>query len=225
MPLSFAAVFLAGVVTILSPCILPILPPFLAASLAQSRYKPIFIALGLMVGFTGVGILITVFGQALGISVFTFRKIAIVFFAVFGLLLIFPELSARLFSYLPHIRINANKPSILSGFFTGLGLGFAWIPCIGPILGAVLAFAATKQSLSLSIIYFLLYSLGAGIPLLLLAYFSNRLVDKFRWLATRTEKIKQVAGLILVLVAISFIFNWDRVVQAWVVRHYPGLTL
>ncbi len=225
MTVSLITVFAAGLITILSPCILPILPPFLAASLAQNRYKPIFIALGLMVGFSSVGILITVFGQALGISVFTFRKLAIAFFAIFGLLLIFPELSTRLFSYLPHFRINTSNPNAVSGFFTGLGLGFAWIPCIGPILGVVLAFAASKQNLTLSIIYLLVYAAGAGIPLLLLAYFGNRLVNKFRWLSERSEKIKQAAGVILILVAVSFVFNWDRAVQNWVLQYYPNLAL
>ncbi len=76
-----------------------------------------------------------------------------------------------------------------------------------------------------SILYFLIYSLGAGIPMLLLAFFSNKLINRFRWLSDKAESIKRIAGAILIIVAISFIFNWDRAVQNWVLQYYPNFAL
>lgn len=235
MSVSIFTIFLAGFITILSPCILPILPPFLATSLKQSKWKPVFITLGLMAGFTLVGVGISFFGQALGLSVFTFRKIAIVLLFLFGLGLLLPQYSAvilgRLEYYMRSLfpkretQQNTETTGAFSGFFTGMGLGFAWIPCVGPVYGAVLTFAASRQSLGLSILYFLIYSLGAAIPMLLLAFFSNKLLNKFRWLAEKAETFKKVAGAILIFVAISFIFNWDRVAQTWILQYYPNFAL
>lgn len=234
MTIPILTVFAAGFITILSPCILPILPPFLAGSLKQSKWKPLFITLGLMFGFTLVGVGISVFGQALGLNVFDFRRIAIVLLTLFGLGLLFPQYASliigRVEFYLRSLfpkKVSQPQPSkgAVSGFFTGMGLGFAWIPCVGPVFGTVLTFAASRQSLSLSILYFVVYSLGAGIPMLLLAFFSNKLMNRFHWLSEKAEGIKRVAGAILIIVAISFIFNWDRVVQNWVLQYYPNFAL
>lgn len=235
MTLPLLTIFAAGFITILSPCILPILPPFLATSLKQNKWKPLFITLGLMFGFTFVGVGISVFGQALGLSIFAFRKIAIVLLFIFGLGLLLPLYASLVIGKLEfYLRKafpkksapeQARNKGAVSGFFTGMGLGFAWIPCVGPIFGAVLAFAASRESLSLSIVYFLIYSLGAGIPMILLAFFSNRLLNRFRTLSQKAETIKRVAGAILILVAISFIFNWDKAVQNWVIQFYPSFAL
>ncbi len=248
MPLSALTIFIAGFITILSPCILPILPPFLAGSIQQSKWKPVFITIGMMFGFTLVGVGITVFGRALGLNVFDFRKIAIVLLFIFGLGLLFPQYASlaigRMEFYfrsffskktfeqkeLPKELVEGltepkKNNGIVSGFFTGMGLGFAWIPCIGPVFGAVLTFAASRQSLPLSIFYFFIYSLGAGIPMLLLAFFSNKLITRFRWLSEKAESMKRIAGVILIIVAISFIFNWDRIAQNWILQYYPNFAL
>ncbi len=234
MTVSILAIFAAGFITILSPCILPILPPFLASSLKQNKWKPLAITLGLMFGFTLVGVGISVFGKALGLSIFDFRRIAIVLLTIFGLGLLFPKYTSLIVgriefyfrSLFPRkIEQPTEQKGLVSGFFTGMGLGFAWIPCIGPVFGAVLTFAASRQSLPLSTFYFLIYSLGAGVPMLLLAFFSNKLMSRFRWLSEKTESIKKVAGVILIVVAISFIFNWDRIVQNWVLQYYPNFAL
>jgi cytochrome c-type biogenesis protein len=173
--LTFGAALLAGILTFLNPCVLPVLPIVFGAAANEHRLGPAALAAGLALSFTSIGLFIATVGLSLGIDAALFRSASAAMLILFGLLLVVPRLQYSLQAALGPVsnwasrRSAAGDRSGVGGQF-GLGilLGAMWSPCVGPTLGAATLLAAQGENLASAAIAMLLFGIGAAIPLLLL---------------------------------------------------------
>ncbi|HLL60698.1 MAG TPA: cytochrome c biogenesis protein CcdA [Candidatus Nitrosocosmicus sp.] len=224
--------FLAGIVTILSPCILPILPIVLSGSVSNDRKKPFGIVTGFVLSFTFFTLFLTTIVKATGISSDILRNVAVVVIILFGLSLIIPQAQLfmeRMISKLSAISPKSqNKSGFSGGVLIGLSLGLIWAPCVGPILASVITLAATSQVNAAAFFITLAYSLGSAIPMFAIIYGGRNLLNRIPWLLKNTAQIQKVFGMIMIATAFMIFFNVDRKFQAFILEKFPqygvGLT-
>jgi cytochrome c biogenesis protein CcdA/thiol-disulfide isomerase/thioredoxin len=183
----------AGALTVLSPCILPILPPLLSASISGSaRNRPLWIVAGLVMSFTLFGVIFTFFGTFLGLSNTTLRHVALLTLFFLGLSLLWPSFWERIGTrisavaqHLPGMNRLVAEQTSLSPLLLGASLGLIWAPCAGPVLGIILTLAAVQSSFGSTLILMSAYSLGAAVPMLFIGYggqrISNWVISVRRW--------------------------------------------
>lgn len=232
MFLLFLFSFLGGIFTVLSPCILPILPALLSAGTVKGKLRPIGIILGLILSFTFFTLTLTAIVHTTGISANAFRWFAIALIFFFGLVMMFPRLSdkfATLTSPIANLGLKfqqkGSNTGFGGGFIFGLALGLIWTPCAGPILAAITTLVATQSINYLIILLTLTYSIGAGIPMFLIAYGGNRIISSSRSLSSHTERIRQFFGLIMILTALSIALHWDVAIQQQVTEYFPPIII
>jgi len=221
---------LAGLLTVAAPCVLPMLPVVLGASLGQtSRARPAFIAAGFALAFTAMALLFSLFASVLGLSQDTLRQGAIVMLLAFGLLMLWP----RPFQWLA-MRMNGmiNRVSAVGdragngnfgGLVLGATLGAIWTPCAGPVLGSILTLIATSPDVGQAALLLACYATGASLPMLVIAYGGQYATTRVRQLARHTHRMQQGFGVVIVCVAIAMQFQWDSVATVWLSNFYPTL--
>lgn len=227
---SVPAALLAGLVTIAAPCILPVLPILLGAAVGQkSRLRPLFITLGFITMFSLAEIFLASVSIKLGIRPDLLRQISIFLFFVFAVFMIWPHPFEVLTQYLNGYINKANKIGTqagtgnFGGFVLGLMLGAIWAPCAGPTFGIITSLIfASKDLVSAGILVFA-YAVGAGIPMLIIAYGGQFVTTQVRWIARYSTRIQQVFGVIILLVAIAMYFNYDTKLITILLDHFPSL--
>jgi cytochrome c biogenesis protein CcdA/thiol-disulfide isomerase/thioredoxin len=222
--------FLAGIFTALSPCILPVLPAILTAGIVGGRLRPLGTILGLTCSFSFFTLTLSWIVHATGISPIVFRYVAIALILFFGLVMIFPGLSnwfAKITAPIANLgqKIQGSQPrqGFWGGIVFGIALGLLWTPCAGPILGSITTLVATGGINFAAILMTVCYSMGAGIPMLLYAYGSLKLVNSFRFLSRYLERIRQCFGILMLLFACILIFNWDMLINEKLSQFFPEL--
>ena len=232
MPLILLS-FLAGVVTIAGPCILPLLPIILGTSTIKSHSsRPLFIVLGFVISFSAFIILFSVFGHFIPVSAGTLRTIAAILIGVFGVAMLFPKLqaamfarfgafAARKFSRAP--SAGAGEAGPWSGFILGATLGAVWTPCAGPVLGTVLTLVASNRNTLQAVGLLIAYAIGAGAPMLLIAYGGQAAITRVRALSRYAEPIQRVFGALVIVVAVGLYFGFDLTIQTYLLTNYPWL--
>lgn len=227
--------FLAGVVTILSPCILPVLPIVLSSSFGNQQKnisRPLGVVLGFIFSFTFFTLFLSTIVKFIGIPGDSLRFISIIIIALFGTSLLIPKFQVyieRLFTLLTNFAPKTKtNTGFIAGFIIGLSLGLLWTPCVGPILASVISLAITGTvSLDASIIT-LAYSIGTAIPMFIIIFGGQHVLQKVPWLLTNTIKIQKAFGAIMILISISILFNVDRSFQTYILNTFPqygtGLT-
>jgi cytochrome c biogenesis protein CcdA/thiol-disulfide isomerase/thioredoxin len=223
--------FLAGLVTILSPCILPILPIVLSGSLLSGKHRPLGVITGFIASFTFFAVFSFALAHALGFSTEILRYIAVFLLVLFGATVFVPKLQAQLellTSKFSSIGQGKKRTGFWGGFIMGVTLGIIWTPCVGPILASVLTLAATSQiSLELILITFA-YSLGTALPLFFIAYGGKRALSTMPLLKQNAVKIQKLFGVLIIVTAFLIFFNLDRAFQTYILQAFPqygqGLT-
>jgi len=234
--LSVQIAILAGLLTVLSPCVLPILPVLIGRSLHSHRYGPVAIVIGLVGGFAVAGSLLGISASWLtGVANFL-RYVAIAVLLGLGILALFPKWSYALFSYLPvqrwtqeRLAQSATPKEPRSGlwgeFWLGTQLGLLWTPCAGPVLGGILVLAAVHHQVMSAFSLLLAYGLGAAIPLLVIAYGGRTLTQRLLGLRSHSLMLQKVGGIVVILSAIAISLGWDVQIQLWLAPFFPKASL
>ena len=218
----------AGVLTVAAPCILPMLPILLGASVGQtSRARPAFITLGFVVSFAVVALVFGAFAESLGASEEVLREIAIALLLVFGALMIFPHpfrlLAARMHGVVnrAHAFGTGAGAGNMGGLLLGMTLGVVWTPCAGPVLGSILTVVATSHDLAWSGLLLLTYAIGSGIPMLGIAYGGQYVTTRVRSFARYTHRLQQAFGVAVIVIAVGLYYQYDTLVTVWLSNFYP----
>ena len=235
----FAALF-AGLISFISPCVLPLVPAYIsfisgvsmeelrAAERQQLASRRIIIgSLMFISGFAMVFVLLgataTVVGGFLLTNLGFISKLAGVVLIVFGLhvagLIKIPFLN-----YEARIQTSSKPAGAIGAFLVGSAFAFGWTPCIGPILGAILAIAASQETVGQGMFLLFVYSLGLGIPFFLTAVATQRLLAAMSRVKKHFHTIEVVSGVFLIAVGVMMVFNLFTALNAVLVRWFPWLT-
>lgn len=222
--------FLSGLVTILAPCIWPLLPIILSSSISGSggHRRPLGITLGIMLSFSLFTLFISYLIKLFNLDPNVLRIVAVVILALLGVMMIIPGFGNLLELLISRLsgsvgRSQSNNSGFSGGFVTGLTLGIVWSPCAGPILAAIATLAATGR-VSLSIILVTVaYIVGVGIPLFIFATIGQRLLTNSRKLTPYTGRIQQVFGVIMILTALLIYTNKVQDFQLALASRFPVL--
>jgi cytochrome c-type biogenesis protein len=227
--LNTALALFAGVATVAAPCTLPVLPILLGASVGQtSRLRPAAIALGFVVSFSFVALLLNALTRILDFDPNILRDGATALLVVFGLLLIFPTVYARLAARISmqaagsRVFALAGAPGPSGGLILGAALGLIWTPCAGPVLGSILTLIATSKDLASSSALLVTYALGAALPMLAIAYGGQAITTRVRSIARFAPTLQQAFGAIVIAIAVATWLHYDTEIVAWLASFYPN---
>jgi len=223
-PIEASLALLAGALTVASPCVLPILPIILGGAMGRSNViRPLFIVSGFVISFAALGLLLASLSQHAAIAHETVRNVGVVILLLAGLSMLwrapYEWLMARLGGPLSGIAdaLGQTGSGNFGGFMLGVSLGAVWTPCAGPVLASILVFVAKAESFGGSARLLFLYALGAGIPMLAIAYGGQFIKTRLRVVANHAERIQKVFGALIVLTALAIYFQYDVLAYAWLV--------
>jgi cytochrome c biogenesis protein CcdA len=219
---------LAGTLTTLSPCVLPVLPFVLFAALGRHRFGPLALAAGMASTFAAVGLAISAAG--LSVSGDAVRSGAAALMALFGVVLLSPALQQRFAVLVAPLSGSLSNATQRLGTGGGLGaqfalgalLGAVWSPCSGPTLGAAITLAASSQSVAKAAAIMLFFALGASLPLLAIAYGSRASLQRRQAALRQVSRIaKPLIGGAMLFTAALVLSGGDKLIEASLVRAMP----
>lgn len=225
--------FLGGILSFLSPCVLPIVPPYLAymsgisaRDLRSGSQKPLLAAGFFVLGLSTVFLILGAAASALGgfflSNAGLFNTAAGLVIMVFGLHFLG---ILRLGFLMREARFDAGDQggSAFGAYVLGLAFAFGWTPCIGPQLGAILTLAAQEASLSRGMVLLGVYALGLGLPFLALAAFFTRLAPLVDFMKRRAEVIERIMGLLLWTIGLLMLTGGFSAMSFWLLENFPAL--
>lgn len=221
--------FAAGVLSILSPCVLPLVPILVGSAVMAHRLGSFALAAGLAASFTIVGVFIASVGTAIGLDQEAFRNIAAVLLMLFGMVLLSPVLQKKF--AVATTGLSGSGQSLLNRITTdglfgqlllGLLLGVVWSPCVGPTLGATITLASQGQNLAHATLVMALFGLGASAPLVILGMLSRQAMTKFRdkMLAAGAAG-KKILGVLLLALGLLILTGADKTLETAVLNVSP----
>ncbi len=225
-----ALAYAAGALTILSPCVLPLVPIVLASAAQRHRFAPLALAAGLVVAFTTTGFVVAAFGQALGLDTLIVRAAGAVVLCLAGIVLLVPPLQNLLTRAATPLAAWASQRQAAIGNGGGLWgqagigalLGIVWAPCVGPTLGAAIALAAEGKDLDEVALVMAAFGLGIASVLMLIAVVARGTFARWRGrMMMAGGRGKAVLGILLLLIGIAILTGFDRRMEAFALDHLP----
>lgn len=221
--------YLAGLLSTLSPCVLPLIPILIATAAAAHVLGPYALAVGLMLSFSVIGIFLATLGASLGVEQETFRMGAAVILIGFGVVLLSSRLQARFASATSGLGAAGNSllakirlDGLGGQFVIGLVLGILWSPCVGPTLGAATTLASQGRDLAQIGLLMMIFALGAGTPLVIVGSLSRSAVLRLRGRMLAAGSFgKTILGGLLLLLGAAILSGLDKPFEALVVRVSP----
>jgi len=198
----------AGLASVLSPCVLPVIPIVMAGAETRDRLRPLLLVIGLSISFMIMGALSSLFGSLLVGKTRYIELAGALIITIMGLMVIFDlSIFKRLYK-LSNIRVEGKGR--FGGLVLGMSLGLVWVPCVGPFLSSILTMVGTSGKLAQGIALLGLYSIGLGIPMLILGYSSQILQNRIKRLLQHESILRYVTGGILVAFGLysAFIGNF-----------------
>lgn len=237
--IGFLTAFAAGVVSFLSPCVLPLVPGYVsyvaghadarkpAGGLVASRLPVLGLSVAFILGFSTVFVLLGASATALGQLLLSYRYELnivgggiVVLFGLFVLGFLRPSWLMREFRF--HVPVPGGRPA--AAYVLGLAFAFGWSPCIGPILGAILTLSATTATVSSGIALLAVYSLGLGLPFLFAALFTDALTARLKAFGRIGRMLQLLAGAVMIVMGLAMITGQLSVFAYWLLDAFPALT-
>lgn len=218
--------FLAGVVTILSPCILPLLPIILSSTAENDKRRPLGIVIGFIASFTFFTLFLTSIVRFFGVPADSLRVVSILILITFGASLLIPALEEKL--ELLFTRFARFTPSgtsnhgLIGGVIIGFSLGLLWTPCVGPILASVISLALTGVVTTQAFFLTLAYALGTAIPMFAIMLAGSTALQRVPWLTRNLKTVRRGFGVLMIATAIAIFFNVDRRFQTFILEAFPN---
>lgn len=231
MELFFA--YLAGLLTLINPCVLPILPIILASSLQVHRHGPLAVAAGMSFTFVTLAMLVAVAGRAVGLTEQDVSNAGAVLMIGFGLVLVLPRLSAGFATATAGLSSGANVTldgrvggGLGGQVATGALMGAVWSPCIGPTFGAAIGLASQGERLLWSATIMLFFAFGVSTIILAFGYGARAVIVKRQALMrTIAEKSRPAMGAVFILVGTAILLHWPRTIEIWLLDNMPAWLL
>ncbi|OOS01517.1 cytochrome C biogenesis protein [Canicola haemoglobinophilus] len=220
---------LAGLLTTLSPCVLPILPIVASSAMAKRKIGLFTLALGMAISFTFIGTIVASIGLALGLDSQYLRYIAAIMMLFVAIWLLSSRLQEQVNKYTSRLSSKGDAwlsqfspESALGQFFVGLLLGVVWAPCIGPTLGAAIALASQGEALFSVALVMIVFSFGAIIPLIIIGLISRQFFrEKREKLANAGTKGRRIMGYSLLVVGLLVLTGFDKQLEIWLIQISP----
>ncbi|MTI16076.1 cytochrome c biogenesis protein CcdA [Rhodobacteraceae bacterium RKSG542] len=229
--------FFAGLLSFVSPCVLPLVPPYLgyiaglsideltAKDAAVANANKVFVAAVFFVaGFSTVFVLLGASASLLGQLVLQYSQIlgyvAGVMIIIMGLHFL-GVFRISLFYREARVQMDATPAGLGGAYLMGLAFGFGWTPCIGPVLASILLIAGSESSVGQGTILLLAYSLGIGVPFLLAAAFANQFMGFMARFRQHMGKVEKVMGGFLVLTGVAFLSGYMQEFSFWLLETFP----
>lgn len=218
--------FFSGILTVFSPCVLPILPIILASGIDGDTKRIKGVITGLVVSFTIASLLLATIVRFFGIPADSIRMIAVGLLVIFGLSMVFPHIWEKIQAWIElhwkfAPRQSNNNNGFFGGFLTGVSLGIVWTPCIGPVVATVATLAAISSFSFTAVFIALAYALGTGIPLYYIAKGGSAITNRLSFIKSENQKIRQIFGLIILATALFIWSGADKKLQAWTLKNLP----
>ena len=227
--MEFLFAYIAGLLTLINPCVLPVLPIVLSAGIQSNRHAPLYIAAGMSLSFVVLGILVATFGRSLGLTESTLANTGALLMIFFGLVLLVPKLNGFFSSLTTRFSSGADgtlnkldQTKSTSFFLGGILLGAVWSPCIGPTLGGAISLASQGEQLSFAFAIMLFFAFGVSTVIIVLGYGTREAIKQrqhqLKWLA---ERAKPIMGITFILIGLMIYFKIHHVIEGWLIDVLP----
>ncbi|QBY02120.1 cytochrome c biogenesis protein CcdA [Rhodophyticola sp. CCM32] len=221
--------FGAGLLTLINPCVLPVLPIVLASALQASRWGPLALAAGMGLTFVALGLTVTAAGHLVGLTVDTVARAGAVMMIGFGIIMLVPRFSESFATATAGLSARADagmdqidRQGWQGQFLGGMLLGAVWSPCVGPTLGGAISMASQGESLLRAGIIMLGFALGIGLVIVALGYGARSVLQKRQALMRRIASgAKPVLGVAFIFVGVAILLQWHHIVEGWLLDIMP----
>ena len=222
--------FLAGLLSTLSPCVLPLVPIVIGSALSENRYGPAALALGVALSYVAIGLFVATVGFTIGLDQDVFRSAAAILLILVGGVLLLPRLQLQLAAaagavgnWVQQRSSGVSTRGIGGQFAVGLMLGVVWSPCVGPTLGAASILAARAENLAGVALTMFAFGIGAALPLCAIGLVSREVLSRWRSrLLAAGSMGKLLMGVTLVAVGTLILSGLDKRVETVLVDASPA---
>jgi len=238
---SYLGALLAGGLSFVSPCVLPLIPGYISfvsgvsledltdrekaqKHLSRVLFNTIFFVIGFSLIFIALGASASFFGQWLFSNLAIFNKVGGVLIFLFGLH-VSGLIRIRALNYEKRFHTGQKKFGLLGSTVIGMAFAFGWTPCIGPILGSILTLAANQGTIGEGVILLTFYSAGLGIPFILTALLFNFLIGFFGFIKRHFRAVELISGGLLMLIGVLVFFNLLQHIANYLLELFPSLNL
>ncbi len=227
--MEFIFAYLAGLLTLINPCVLPVLPIVLVSALNASKAGPLALAAGMSVSFVVFGVLVTAFGSSVGLTQDRLAQIGAMLMIAFGLILLVPAFSARFELATAGMAAGADarmhgvdQGSLRGQFLGGLLLGTVWSPCIGPTLGGAIALASQGESLGYVTAIMVFFAMGVSTLIIGLGLGAREAIrSRAQALRGLAERSKPILGVTFIAVGAMLFFQLHHYIEGWLLDVMP----
>jgi cytochrome c biogenesis protein CcdA len=221
--------YLAGLLTLINPCVLPVLPIVLASALQAHRLGPVALAAGMSASFVVLGLAVAALGQAVGLDADTLSQAGAVMMVIFGLVLLVPRLNEGFATVTAGFAARADagvdqvdRSGLMGQALGGALLGAVWSPCVGPTLGGAISLASQGQSIAWAGLVMTGFAAGVSTVILALGYGARAALQRRRALMQRiAEKSKPLMGGIFLAVGLMILFGVHHMIEGWLLTVLP----
>jgi len=232
--IGMTAALLAGAISFVSPCVLPLVPGYVSYIAGRSvggaasagRVQSVWLSLCFVLGFSTIFMALGASATALGQALLAWRyELNLVGGGVVILFGLFMLGAARIEAMQRDLRFHLDLPGgrPVASYVLGLAFGFGWTPCIGPILGAILTASAASATIGQGVALLALYSAGLGVPFLIVAAFTDRLAGRLRGAGRLGRRLHQGAGVVMIAMGLAMITGRLSALSYWLLDAFPAL--